>query len=255
MPKKLIETTIDYRAGTIDNKTWRLRIKERRQYMLRAKEKPDAAGRVPMMCPARGPGATASCPLVTGGCGKADDAKTTIHNPPAENKRDSICKNSSSVSFPIEAAAKYIQDVPYGSKEWSSVYPTDRNTIEGQNGYLKDGSNEALADGTRRRIRGYGGQFVLIAALVVAGNLRKLQSFRDEMLEGTEEQRRLRQERKLAARERRRNKKDRVAPWDNFAQRQRAEKDAEAAAAASASTSTSRPASRPTATSADPPST
>ncbi|QEE62453.1 hypothetical protein FVA74_13380 [Salinibacterium sp. dk2585] len=231
MPKKLVEATIDYRAGVIDPTTWRLRIKERRQYMLRAKEKPDAAGRVPMMCPARGPGATANCPLASGGCGKADDAKTTIYNPPAENKRDSICTNSSSVSFPIEAAAKFIQEVPYGSPEWSKVYATDRNTIEGQNGFLKDGSNEAIGDGTRRRIRGYAGQYLLIAVLVVTGNLRKLQAFRDEMLEGSEDHRRVRQERKLAARERRRNKKDRIAPWDNFAQRQRAERDAVARAA------------------------
>lgn len=230
MPKKLIEATIDYRAGAIDHKTWRLRIKERRQYVLRAKEKPDAAGRVPMMCPARGPGATVSCPLVTGGCGKADDAKTTIYDPPEEKKRDSICKNASSVSFPIEAAAKFIQDVPYGSDEWTNVYPTDRNTIEGHNGFLKDGSFEAIADGTRRRIRGYGGQYLLLGILVVAGNLRKLQAFRDEMLEGTAEQRQLRRDRKLAARERRKNKKDRIAPWDNFAQRQRAEKDAATAA-------------------------
>jgi len=42
--------------------TYYKRIDERVHYKLRRKEKPDADGNVPMMCPAVGPNATVECP-------------------------------------------------------------------------------------------------------------------------------------------------------------------------------------------------
>jgi len=181
MPKPLITATLDMREGRTDRKTWRLRIKERMQYKLRAKEKPDANGSVPMMCPARGPGATVSCPLVDKGCARADDSKTPILNPPREQDRDRICANKTSVSVPIEAAAKFLQSEHFGSHEWEEIYRHDRNTIEGQNGFLKDGAQEAIHDATRRRVRGYTAQYLFITVLVASGNLRKIDAFVAEL--------------------------------------------------------------------------
>jgi len=48
------------------------------------------------------------------------------------------------------------------------------------NGYVKDGAHEALADPTRRRIRGVAAQSVFAALLLFAANLRKIDSFLTE---------------------------------------------------------------------------
>lgn len=227
MPERLISATVDLRKGRIDKKAWRLLIVERRQYMLRPKSKPDAKGSVAMMCPARGPGATANCPLVAS-CGKSDDARTPIFNPPVPEKRDTICTNVTSVTVPITAGAKLAQEVQFGSDEWQTVYSHDRNSIEGQNAFLKDGAHEGMHIAERRRMRGSTAQFLMIAMLVVTGNLRKLQKFRDEMTEGTVGGRAYRDSKKLATREKRREDDTRVAPWDNFTQKNKQE-DLEAA--------------------------
>jgi hypothetical protein len=60
------------------------------------------------------------------------------------------------------------------------VYATLRNGIEGMNGYAKDGAHEALADSTRRRIRGVAAQSVFVAFLLFAANLRKIEAFLTE---------------------------------------------------------------------------
>jgi hypothetical protein len=64
--------------------------------------------------------------------------------------------------------------------------------------------------------------------LVVTGNLRKLQKFRDEMIEGTAAFRDARDAAKLNTRKKRREQDTRVAPWDNFAEKNKQE-DLEAA--------------------------
>lgn len=184
--------------------------------MLRPKEKPDGKRRVPMMCPARGPGATVSCPLAENGCTKTNDALTTIYDPPSNP--DTICTNASSVTVPFEVGAKLAQHYQYGSNEWQEIYSHDRNTIEGANGFLKDSSHEAIGDSSRRRVRGSTAQYLLVSFLVVAGNLRKLQKFRDEMLRPeSDDEPADRQARKLAIRRKRKHRKDkRVAAWDDF---------------------------------------
>lgn len=228
MPAMLISATTDMRAGTIDKKTWRLRIIERRKYMLRPKSQPDSRGSVAMMCPARGPGATAACPLVETSCGAVNDSKVTIFNPPVEGRRDSICTNSRSVTVPIEAGAKLAQDIQYGSADWETIYAHDRNTVEGTNGFLKDGAHEGIDIPSRRRLRGSTAQFLMIAMLVVTGNLRKLQKFRDDMTQGTPDELDTRKATKLATRLKRRNKKNRIAPWDSFIAKNKADDKAAA---------------------------
>jgi hypothetical protein len=240
MPEDLVQATARLRAKEITLVEYRQLIERRVKYKLRAKEKPDAKGRVPMMCPARGPGATAECPIAQA-CGGGvvpknadDDTLIPIYGEAPVDKHGAvlpICGNKTSVSFPIEAGAKNFQSGHYGSQEWQDIYSQDRSTIEGKNAFLKDGSKEALADPTRRRLRGYTAQFFLIALLYAAGNLRTLEKFRDEHLnpESAEEledyfDKKLQQ--KMA---RKANAKNRVAAWDNFAERE-AQEDAEIAA-------------------------
>jgi hypothetical protein len=96
---------------------------------------------------------------------------------------------------------------------------------------LKDGSKEALADPTRRRLRGYTAQFFLIALIYAAGNLRALEKFRDEHVnhETTEELEAYFDKKLQQKMTRKANAKNRVAAWDNFAEREAVE-DAELAA-------------------------
>lgn len=54
-PKKLLTAARDHERGEIDEETMLARMDERRQYRLRAKERPAADGSQPLMCPAYGP--------------------------------------------------------------------------------------------------------------------------------------------------------------------------------------------------------
>ncbi len=149
--------------------------------------------------------------------------------PPVESERDSICTNSRSVTVPVEAGAKLAQEIQYGSGAWETIYSHDRNTVEGANGFLKDGAHEGIDVPSRRRLRGSTAQFLMIAMLVVTGNLRKLQKFRDEMTEGSVEDRDKKKATKLSTRLGRHNSKNRIAPWDNFVAKNKAKDDAAAA--------------------------
>ncbi|MET4583765.1 hypothetical protein ABIE21_003296 [Conyzicola nivalis] len=228
MREDLVNATILLRAGEIDAHTWRLRIAERRNYMLRAKEKPDAKGSVAMMCPARGPGATARCPLAEG-CSTTElsDGAVTIENYPDENSRGAICTNKTSVTIPATAGAKQAQDLQYGSERWSREYAVDRNGIEGTNAYAKDGAKEDLENAARRRLRGYAAQFLLITFTVATANLRRIQSFRDkQLLAKSAADQEVRIERQKARREKRRSREDRIAPWGEFSLAEPDDKDA-----------------------------
>ena len=180
-----------------------------------------------MMCPARGPGATADCPLAPacgGGkvAGPSDDL-TPIYEEPRDNKGNllPVCANKSSVSFPRKAGAKMHQTARYGSQEWAETYRNDRSTIEGKNAYLKDGAREGLGDPTKRRLRGYAAQSLLIGLLYAAANLRVLEKFRDELTEPeTDEQLEQYFETKLAQkRARKADREQRRNRWDNFIER------------------------------------
>jgi hypothetical protein len=45
------------------------------------------------------------------------------------------------------------------------------------NGYVNDGAHEALADPTRRRIRGVAAQSLFVPILLFAANVRKIDAF------------------------------------------------------------------------------
>jgi hypothetical protein len=123
---------------TIDKATWQKRIAQRRVYAIRPKERPDADGHAPMVCPAAGPNPTVLCPLKTFAITRRSPASvpsTIVQNPPEHPGK--ICTNKTSVSFPPSAGAKYRQELQYGSDEWQAAYSTPRNTVEGFNGMIK----------------------------------------------------------------------------------------------------------------------
>lgn len=62
-PTDLLEASLQVDQKIIDWHTYQNRLAERAKYRVRPKEKPDANGKQPMMCPAYGPSATAECPI------------------------------------------------------------------------------------------------------------------------------------------------------------------------------------------------
>jgi len=79
--------------------------------------------------------------------------------------------------FARRAGAKFAQALPHESEEWHAVYSTLRNSVEGMNAFIKDGAREAVDDPERRRIRGVAAQSLLVAFLLCAANLRKIDSY------------------------------------------------------------------------------
>jgi len=177
IPKVLIEATIDYRKGAIDEPTHRARLAERWKYLVLSKAGPDAEGHVRLRCPAANPAPVARCDLKpasvrpsTQGRIRIPVSAAVVDHPPK------ICIQQS-ITVPPEAGAKFAQPLLFGSEEWKAAYNRLRSTNEGMNGYLKDGAREALADPQRRRIRGVAAQSVFVALLLWAANLRKIDRF------------------------------------------------------------------------------
>ena len=177
IPTALINATIDYRAGRIDETTWRNRIHARRAFRLRPKTKPDAEGHVRNLCPASDGAPTGRCPLKPRSVERTTSATMRIPvtddllaNPP------DVCTQQS-VTFPPTAGAKLAQTLHYGSTKWAATYHTLRNTIEGMNGIAKDGAYAALGDPSRRRIRGVAAQSIFTALLLTATNIAAISSF------------------------------------------------------------------------------
>jgi len=198
-PQPLIDATIEHRTKKIGDDEYLGRIEQRRRYLLKAKERPDADGHQPLRCPAIGKSATVACPLRDSGT-PVKVGLTTIHTPPQHPDR--ICTQGS-VSFPPSAGAKLRQDAHFGSAEWHKQYAVARNTIEGLNGYVKVGP-EQLASPERRRVRGRTAQHVFAALLVAAANIRKIRTWLQEAVRVDGEQHAPETRHKRAAARRRR---------------------------------------------------
>jgi len=177
MPEKLILATKDFRTGTIDEATYRRRLEARVPYRARPKGLPDADGYQQFVCPASTGSPTARCPLKPKSV--IFDGMTRVHIRPTQTLRDhqpDVCRQQTIMVSP-EAGAKLSQTLVFGSPEHQRVYATLRNSIEGMNGYVKDGAREALGDPARRRIRGVAAQSVLVVFQLMAANLRKINGY------------------------------------------------------------------------------
>jgi len=129
-----------------------------------------------MQCPASDGGPTGRCELKP----RSEQRTTATRRIPVTDQLrsfpPSVC-GQQTVTFPPHAGAKYAQSLPFGSPKWEATYHTLRNTIEGANGILKDGAGAGLEDPRRRRIRGRAAQTLITAIVLVAMNLRSIESF------------------------------------------------------------------------------
>lgn len=178
MPTHLLAAGDDHRAGIIDDDQFAERIEARTAFALRVKERLPGGG-AKYMCPARGSGATVSCPLVKGS-GKVGSQRVKIFRSqvPEAADRGRCCTNSSSVTIPVEAGAKFGQQGPaWRTKAWRAAYQPPRATIESRNAILKTGAGAGLGDTTRRMIRGFTAAALFVTLGVVAVNVALIARF------------------------------------------------------------------------------
>jgi hypothetical protein len=179
MPQDLINATSDFRAGRIDEATLRRRITARGPYRFRPKADPDTEGHQRLMCPAAGGAPTARCDLKPSSIDKKTAGRTRIFPASTDPTQPPPVCLQGSVTFPPAAGAKQQQKLQYATDEWQQAYSTLRNTIEGFNGTVKDGSHSALSDPQRRRVRGVAAQTVFTALLIFATNVQKIDNFNE----------------------------------------------------------------------------
>jgi hypothetical protein len=155
MSESLINATKDLRTGLIDQVTHRARLAERWKHAILSKEGADDQGHIRLRCPASNPNPVVRCELKSKSEGSSTRGRPRIrvtdvlriHTP-------KICAQQS-VTLPPDAGAKFSQTLLHESEEWRVVYATLRNSVEGMNGFIKDGAREAVDDPERRRIRGW----------------------------------------------------------------------------------------------------
>ena len=103
------------------------------------------------------------------------------------------------ITLPPDAGTKYRQLFAHETDEWRRTYATLRNSNEGMNGFVKDGSREAVDDPERRRIRGVAAQSVLVAFQLFAANIRKVNELLATRASGEKKLRKLRARRRIRA--------------------------------------------------------
>jgi hypothetical protein len=130
-PEALKMASVHHATNEIDTPTYRVRIAERRAFQVRPKEKPDAKGRQPVSCPARGNSPTANCPifeLLMESEGKklptvTDKSRTRVEleDAPDMDHLPAICRQHS-VSLNAADDARTTQGMPYMSEEWEEFH-------------------------------------------------------------------------------------------------------------------------------------
>lgn len=175
-PDDLLNASTDAAGFKIDADTYQRRLEERTAFELRPKERPDARGHVPMMCPALGPNATVECPLRELHRNAAAKVRPSVPDLNLPEQPDRICTQSS-VDFAPEDGIRDAQLFRYQSEEWSYGYTVARNTDESYHAHVKDSGHEALDSPARRRIRGFAAQQVMATILLVNANIRKIVTF------------------------------------------------------------------------------
>ena len=171
---------MDFREGRIDEATYRVRLKERWNYLARLKAKPDSEGHMRLACPAANPWPLVRCELKPTSVRAENRGRARIVL--RSDVRDSPPPSCSqqSVTLAPEAGAKLRQSLLFGSAEWHRTYASLRNTNEGFNGYVKDPAHEALDNAGRRRLNGVAPQTILTALLLLTANVRQIRTFLEE---------------------------------------------------------------------------
>jgi hypothetical protein len=178
MPEVLVNATIDQRAGRIDATTYQARILARADFALRRKSGPDVDGYERFMCPASGDRPKVRCALRPPSLARL--SQRSVAAPPSDPP--ALCRQSA-ITIAPDVGARFVQSLPFGSELWARHYATLRNTIEGWNGFAKDPAHEAIAQPARRRVRGIAAQGILVTLLFVAANLRKIETYEQQLID------------------------------------------------------------------------
>lgn len=179
MPPALKNATKDLSNGTIDEETFHIRRAGRTAFEIRPKEKPDAKGRTPMMCPALGSSPTVTCPIRELAKEAADKPRPGVASEDLPDFFDKICKQHS-VTFTEQDDIRQKQAFPYMSPEWETFHRHARNSIESLNAGVKDTGREAIEEPSRRRVRGFAAAQIFVATLLTNYNLRRIANFLHE---------------------------------------------------------------------------
>lgn len=178
IPEVLIDATVDFAVNkSIDEATYRTRLEERWRFRILSKTGPDGEGHTRMRCPAANPNPVARCARKPRSEIRKTQGKLRIPVRAEVQAHWPVICTQESITVPPDAGAKYAQDLLYGSDEHQVVYNTLRNSIEGVNGFMKNGAHEALDEPDNRRILGVAPQSLFVAFLICAANIPKIQSF------------------------------------------------------------------------------
>jgi len=191
IPAVLTSATMDFRKKTIDEATYQARLAERRRYAALPKAGVDDEGFQRWRCPSSNPHPVAACVLKPASQHHDGRVRLAVHPSQSLITTTPRCCKQGSVTIGPAPLAKLRQDLLFQSPEWAARYHALRSTIEGMNGYLKDGAREALDDPERRRIHGVAAQSLFVALLVFAANVRKIQEFMKNSTVGDRSRRRL----------------------------------------------------------------
>jgi hypothetical protein len=204
MPANLINATKDFRGGLITLTEYAERITARETHRARFKGL-NKSGTERWGCPASGSHPAAICPLKPkseeqawiGGPVLGVRLKDEVHPDPATQTNGVWPKpcRQESVSIDIKpftssdpdvitpedlskhAAARYAQDLVFGTAEHTNTYNALRQSQEGLHGFAKDDAYEALGTPGKRRIKGRAAQSVFAAFLLAAAGIRKVRVF------------------------------------------------------------------------------
>ena len=176
LPQAATDATKDLLNHNIDESTFYARAAERKQFLIRPKEKWDDKDRAPHMCPAAGNSPTVVCPI-------REMAKNAVNKPRPHVSEDDlpefldrICTQHS-VSISKSDGLRQRQAFPYKSKEWETFHRHARNSIESLNGMVKDTGGEQIGAAGRRRARGFAAAQILITIQITNYNLTRIAEF------------------------------------------------------------------------------
>lgn len=178
MPEPLIDATVELRNGKIDRNGYQEHIAAREKYALRRKQGPDQDGYERYSCPAVGKYPKVMCSFRPGSASQRDGRIKVTGS--EEELRPPICCQGA-ITIAVDVGVRHRQELRFATSEWHQRYATLRNSIEGLNGYLKDPCHEALSQPGRRRVRGIAPQSIFVTVLLMAANVRKINSFREDL--------------------------------------------------------------------------
>ncbi len=176
IPEPLIDATLELRNGKIDRDGYEKHIAAREKYALRRKQGPDRDGYERWSCPAIGKYPKVMCPLRPSSLSPGDGRIMVTGT--EEALRPTICCQGA-ITIATDVGIRHRQELRFSTPEWHQRYATLRNSIEGLNGYIKDPCHEALSQAGRRRVRGIAPQSIFVTALLMAANIRKIDTFRN----------------------------------------------------------------------------